>query len=154
MKQAPDQFDSPWKEALEVYLHSMLEFCFPRVAEGIDWSAPVEFLDKELQEVVRNAALGEQRVDKLVRVKLRDGGEEWILVHVEVQHQPDVRLPLRVYQYHHRVRDRYSKRVLSLAILADERYDWRPSHYEESILECRVQFDFPICKLLDLVTVA
>ena len=154
MNPAFDQYDSPWKEALEIYLHSILEFCFPSVSDGIDWDAPVEFLDKELQKVVRDAALGEQRVDKLVRVKLRDGTEEWILVHVEVQHQPDVQLPLRVYQYHHRVRDRFGQRVLSLAILADERSDWRPSHYEEAILGCRVQFDFPVCKLLDLVPMA
>src|SRR5207248_913998 len=110
-----------------------------------------EFLDKELQEIIRDAALGEQRVDKLIKVQLRDGGEEWILVHVEVQHQHDINLPERVYQYHHRVRDRFGKRVLSLVILADERPDWRPNHYEEEVLGCRVRFDFPICKLLDLV---
>lgn len=154
MNRDSDQYDSPWKEALEVYLPSILELCFPDVANAIDWNSPVEFLDKELQKVVRDAALGVQRVDKLVRVKLRDGIEEWILVHVEVQHRPDIQLPLRVYQYHHRVRDRFGRRVLSLAILADEQPDWRPSRYEESILGCRVQFDFPICKLLDLVAVA
>jgi hypothetical protein len=153
MNPTPDQFDSPWKEALEVYLHSILELCFPRVSQEIDWDVPVVFLDKELQALVRDAVLGEQRVDKLVRVSLRGGGEEWILVHVEVQNQPDARLPLRVYQYHHRVRDRYDQRVLTLVILADDRADWRPSHYEESILECHVRFDFPICKLLDLVPV-
>ena len=27
----------------------------------------------------------------------------------------------------------------------------RPSHYEKELLGCRVAFDFPICKLLDLV---
>jgi hypothetical protein len=49
------------------------------------------------------------------------------------------------------VRDRFGRRVLTLVILADERPDWRPSSYEEEILGCRVQFDFPICKLLDCV---
>src|SRR5437660_9290521 len=130
MPRLADEFDSPWKEALEIYLRPILEFCFPAVAESIDWSKPIEFLDKELQEVIRDAALGEQRVDKLIKVHLLDGGEEWILLHVEVQHQHDVNLPERVYQYHHRVRDRFGKRVLSLVILADERADWRPNHYE------------------------
>ena len=83
MRDAADQFDSPWKEVLEVYLRPTLEFCFPHVAKAIDWNAKIEFLDKELQEVVRDAALGEQRVDKLVKVKLLDGAEEWILVHIE-----------------------------------------------------------------------
>jgi len=154
MPQPADDYDSPWKEGLEIYLRPTLEFCFPRVADAIDWAKPVEFLDKELQEIIRDAALGEQRVDKLIKVQLRDGSEEWILVHVEVQHQHDVNLPERIYQYHHRVRDRFGKRVLSLVILADERADWRPNHYEEEVLGCRVRFDFPICKLLDLVSAA
>lgn len=149
-----DQYDSPWKEALELYLRSILEFCFPSVAQAINWDAGLEFLDKELQEIVRDAALGHQRVDKLVKVQLRDGAEEWILVHVEVQHQPQEDLPRRVYQDHHRIRDRFDRRVLSLVILADDRLNWRPYRYVEEVLGCRVQFDFPVCKLLDLVEAA
>src|SRR5262249_13372885 len=45
-------------------------------------------------------------------------------------------------------------RVLSLVLLADDRPDWRPCHYEEQILGCRVKFDFPVCKLLDLISEA
>jgi hypothetical protein len=60
MNKTRNEFDSPWKEALEVYPHSILEFCFPEVAAAIDWNTKAEFLDKELQEVVRDADLGEQ----------------------------------------------------------------------------------------------
>jgi hypothetical protein len=150
----PDQYDSPWKEALRVYLRPTLEFCFPRVAAAIDWRVDPEFLDRELQEITRDAALGEQRVDMLVGVQLYDGTQEWILVHVEVQHQREVDLPERVYQYHHRVRDRWGYRVVSLVILADDESEWRPSSFEEELLGCRVRFEFPICKLLDLVEAA
>src|SRR5260221_6402441 len=99
MSQTSDEYDSPWKEILEIYLRSILEFCFPHVASAIDWSMGFEFLDKELQEITRDAALGEQRVDKLVKIKKLDGGDEWILIHLEVQHQRDPDLPERVYQY-------------------------------------------------------
>jgi hypothetical protein len=83
-----DEYDSPWKEVLEKYLRPTLEFCFPEPAAAIDWDITPEFLDKELQEIVRDAAVGEQRVDKLVRVRLLDGSEEWVLIHIEVQHPP------------------------------------------------------------------
>lgn len=73
----PDEYDSPWKEALEVFLRPMLEFCFPLVATAIDWSVPPVFMDKELQEIAGDSALGRQTVDKLVRVELLDGREEW-----------------------------------------------------------------------------
>ena len=56
-----------------------------------DWTVSPRFLDKELQEIMRDAALGEQRVDKLIQVQLRDGTQEWILMHLEVQHRREVR---------------------------------------------------------------
>ena len=71
----PTDYDGAWKEALDLFLRPFLELCFPLVAAGIDWNAGVSFLDKELQEVVRDAELGKQRVDKLVEVRRLDGQE-------------------------------------------------------------------------------
>ena len=39
--------DSPWKVILRQYFQQAIEFFFPNVAEQIDWTIPVEFLDKE-----------------------------------------------------------------------------------------------------------
>ena len=60
-------YDGAWKETLERYLRPFLELCFPLAAAGIDWAVPIEFLDQELQQVVRDADLGKQRTDKLVK---------------------------------------------------------------------------------------
>lgn len=78
-----------------------------------------------------------------------DGAEEWVLVHVEVQSQPDPGLPLRVYQYHHRIVDRFGRRTATMVVLADEQSDWRPGRYEQELWGCRVVFEYPVCKLLD-----
>ena len=69
-------YDSPWKEILERYFESFVAFYFPTVHKRIDWSQPVEFLDKELQRVVRDARQQRRIVDKLARVHLRDGRSE------------------------------------------------------------------------------
>jgi hypothetical protein len=98
MSEAAD-YDGAWKEALDLYLQPFLQLCFPRVAAGIDWTVPVDFLDKELQEIVRDSELGKQRVDKLIKVQRLDGEEEWVLLHVEIQAQIDEGLPRRVYEY-------------------------------------------------------
>ena len=74
-------YDGAWKELLEVYFRPFLEFCFPNAARRVDWSQPVVFLDKELQEVVRDAESGKLRADKLIRVNALDGREEWLLIH-------------------------------------------------------------------------
>ena len=50
LESVPDEYDSPWKEALGIYLRPMLEFCFPHVASAIDWTVEPKFLDRELQQ--------------------------------------------------------------------------------------------------------
>ncbi|HHD63118.1 MAG TPA: hypothetical protein ENK96_01865 [Desulfobulbaceae bacterium] len=59
--QVNDDFDSLWKEVLEAYFEDFLQFFFPVAAGGIDWQAGYRFLDKELQQVTRDAELGRFR---------------------------------------------------------------------------------------------
>lgn len=47
---AHDDYDSPWKDALELYFNEFIAFFFPGVDVEIDWNRPFEFLDKELQD--------------------------------------------------------------------------------------------------------
>jgi hypothetical protein len=143
-------YDGAWKEALDRYFEPFLRLCFPAVHAGTDWARGFSPLDQELQEVVRDAEMGKHRVDKLFQVHRHDGTEDWILVHVEVQSRPDHRLPQRLYRYYCRIRDRYDRRVVSLAVLADRSSRFRPGPYEEETLGCRVRFEYPCCKLLDL----
>ena len=44
----PDDFDSPWKEALEQALPDFLALFFPEAHAGTDWSRGYRFRDKEL----------------------------------------------------------------------------------------------------------
>jgi hypothetical protein len=143
-------YDGAWKEMLDRYLEPFLRLCFPAVHAGIDWSRGFTPLDLELQEVVRDAETGKHRVDKLFQVHCHDGTEDWILVHVEVQSRPDRRLSQRLYRYYCRIRDRYDRGVLSLAVLADRSPRFRPGPHEEETLGCRLRFEYPSCKLLDL----
>lgn len=141
------EYDSPWKEALEVYFERFLAFFFPHIHADIDWRRGYEFLDKELQQIAPEAATGRRTVDKLVKVWRKSGQEEWVLIHIEVQSQSETEFELRMFQYNYRIFDRYNRRVVSLAILADDRADWRPSSYGSSLWGCSVEFQFPVVKL-------
>jgi hypothetical protein len=83
------EVDTPWKEALDYFLPRFLAFFFPKVHQGIDWRRGYEALDKEFQQIVREAASGRVLADKLYKVWRGDGQETWLLIHVEVQGQPD-----------------------------------------------------------------
>jgi hypothetical protein len=144
-------YDSPWKEALALFFQEFLAYYFPAAHRGIDWSRGYETLDKELQQVIREAESGRRVVDHLVKVWLLDGQEEWLLVHVEVQTQPETDFTTRLYTYNYRLFDRYQRNVVTLVVLADDREAWRPDHYAFSLWGFRVRMDFPTVKLLDLV---
>jgi hypothetical protein len=100
-----DDYDSPWKEALERYFPDFLALLFPRIHPAIDWSKGHEFLDKELQQVVRDAESGRRHADKLARVYTHEGAETWVLVHVEVQGDAEAGFAERMYVYNYRIFD-------------------------------------------------
>ncbi|MBI2807049.1 MAG: transposase [Planctomycetes bacterium] len=144
-------FDSPWKEALTLLFERFLAYYFPTAHRGIDWTRQFESLDKELQQVLRDAESGRRVVDHLVKVWLTDGTEEWLLIHVEVQAQPEADFATRLYACNYRIFDRFQRPVVTFAILADDRENWRPSCYEYEIWGFRVRMAFPTVKLLDIV---
>ncbi|MFP4184439.1 MAG: hypothetical protein ACLFRW_07655 [Halorhodospira sp.] len=141
--------DSPWKEALEYYLEPAMALLFPQIHAGIDWSQGYRFRDKELQQVVRDAESGRRYADKLVEVYTQEGESTWILLHVEVQGEPESGFAERMYTYHYRLYDRYRREIVSAAVLADTSPSFRPDRHAYERLGCGLQFWFPVAKLLD-----
>jgi hypothetical protein len=141
-------YDQPWKEAIEYYLEPFLTFFFSEVHTLIDWNRDYQSLDKELQQIAPTATSGERESDKLFRVWQKNGEEAYILIHIEVQSQEDAEFAERMYVYHYRSFDLH-KKVISLAILGDERPSWRPNSYSYALGGCSVRFEFPTAKLLD-----
>ncbi|TBV04168.1 hypothetical protein [Stutzerimonas kirkiae] len=144
-----EDLDSPWKEALEVFFQPFLQLLFPDIEALIDWRQPVAFLDKELQKIAGAAEGGRRYVDKLARVRLLDGAEHWLLIHTEVQGEPQRDFAERMYRYYSRIRERYQLPVISLAVLTDTQPGFRPEGFSSHIAGSGVTFRFRSCKLLD-----
>jgi hypothetical protein len=149
MSNPQTEFDSPWKDILQIYFEDFMRFFFPQAHEEVDWTHAPEFLDKELQQVMRDAKLGRRLADKLVKIYLKTGKEVWVLVHIEVQSQEESDFAQRMFIYNYRIYDCYKRSVASLAVLGDERSNWRPNQFGYQLFGCEVGFRFPIVKLLD-----
>ncbi len=145
-----NEFDKPWKLALEKYLRAFLGLCFPAVHDLIDWRHAPEFLDSELQQLGPQHEQGTRAVDRLVKVRLLDGCDEWLFIHIEVQAQRQGQFPQRMWTYYYRIWDKHAQCVVSLAVLADDDPNWRPRAYETETAGCRLLFEFPAFKVLDL----
>jgi len=142
-----DDYDSPWKEAIRDFFEPFMSFFFSRAHTEIDWAREPEFLDKELQQITRDAELGNRVADLLIKVWLKSGEERWVVVHVEVQGQRQPNFTERMYIYNFRTYDRHRVRVASLAIVTDESHEPCPDTFEYEVFGCKVGFTFPVAIL-------
>lgn len=144
-------YDGPWKETFDEFCPAALELLFPDVHAHIDWQRPVEYLDTELRQIVADAQWGKGIVDKLIKVWLKDGEENWLLLHLEIQAQSESGFALRMFAYRNAIFLRYNREIVSLAVLGDDQPSWRPNEYRTQRLGCELRFRFPTVKLLDFL---
>jgi hypothetical protein len=142
-------YDAAWKEAVQVFFYDFLALFFPEAHEGINWRVKPRFLDKELSKIHPESEQGTRIVDKLVEVRRNDGDKALVLVHIEIQAQPDPVFERRMFEYHARIFAHHNRQVVSLAVLADTQPSWRPNRFGYELWGCRVRLDFPAVKLLD-----
>ena len=142
-------YDTPWKEALALYLPSFFQFFFPSIENKLDWIRGFKLLDKELRKLERDSAGGNREADTLVEVYSKSGKVTWALVHIEVQSQTDSRFLERMFTYYARIYDHYREPVCSLAVLGDDQKNWRPSQFQQKLWGAELCFRFPTVKLLD-----
>src|SRR5258706_14840734 len=148
-KRPVNTFDAPWKATLECYLEPFLRLGFPRVHRLVDWRVKPGFLEKELQQLASELPGGSLTADRLVKLRRKDGTDQYLYIHIEVQAQRDPLFPWRMWTYHYRVYDRVRGPLVSLAVLADGSRNWRPCEYREELAGCERYFRFPIFKVLD-----
>ena len=107
-------------------------------------------MDKELEQLVPKDKLESPKfVDKLVKVFTKNGAEEWILVHIEVQGYDDREFAKRMFTYFYRILDKYGKPVTAIAIFTDFNPKFRPREYEYNYLGTRCIFQFNTYKIAD-----
>ena len=121
----------------------------PLAYQAIDWTQPHTFLDQELAQIVRDSELGKRRIDRLVQVTTLTSEIEWVYIHIEVQSQVDSDFTERLFTYNYRLYDRYHRPVATLAVLADERLNWRPGGFSYNLFGSQMSLQFASVKILD-----
>lgn len=103
-----------------------------------------EFLDKELEQLFppQNDSFAPKYVDKLVKVFMKDGREEWILVHIEVQGYKDKLFAERMFTYYYRIFDKYNKPITAFAIFTDDNLKHYPNKFEKSFLGTSISYKY------------
>jgi hypothetical protein len=68
---------------------------------------------------------------------------------IEVQGEAEGAFPERMFVYNYRIFDRYNRTVVSLAVLTDDRPDWRPDAFGYGAWGFGTQIRYGVAKLLD-----
>ncbi|MCP5498026.1 MAG: hypothetical protein H7A23_26015 [Leptospiraceae bacterium] len=72
-------------------------------------------------------------LDKLVKVFLKNKNYRILLIHVEIQGQYEKDFAKRMLVYYFRIWEKYGNPITSIAILTDDRKNWKPSK-----IKCRL----------------
>jgi hypothetical protein len=136
---------------LEDLFDDFLRFFFDNADEVFDMTRPFEFLDKELEQIfpTNQDEFYPKYVDKLVKVFTKEGTEEWILVHVEVQGSRDKEFGKRMFTYYYRILDKYDKEITAVAIFTDTNKKFKPRLYERKFMKTNLLFEFNTYKVLE-----
>jgi predicted transposase/invertase (TIGR01784 family) len=145
-----NQDDLLWKGIIEDMPVFFVELFLPDAAQVLDLDRGFEFLDKELEELFPEETAKHPRfVDKLLKAYTKDGREEWILIHIEVQGYRDKDFARRMFTYFYRLLDRYNKPVTALAIFTDDKKNFRPNSFEYHFLGTSQVYTFNTYKVID-----
>src|SRR5690606_635490 len=153
MANAARRIDDPlWKSILEQTFSHFLKFIFPEAKDVFDFSKPFDYLDKEFESLFPPEPNGKgvRYVDKLVKVFLKSGREQFVLCHVEVQSSKGKGdLAERMFRYFYKISDRYKVPVTAIAILADGNKNYRPTLYIQEFMGTSIRYAFNSYKIID-----
>ncbi len=147
--------DILWKVIMEEVFDDLLRFIFPDADQVYNMERGFGFLEKELAELYPEPIKDPDTrfADKLVRVYTREGEEEWVLCHIEVQGETKSKdRPLfaeRMFRYFYRIWDRYQKPVSAVAIFTGPDAAMMPDRYEYKYRNTRLLYAYPTRSILD-----
>jgi predicted transposase/invertase (TIGR01784 family) len=142
--------DTLWKGILENVFDDFLRFFFTDADCLFDMKKGFRYLDKELEQLfpVENSD-APKFVDKLVKVYTKQGKEEWMLIHIEVQGYNDPHFARRMFTYFYRILDKYNKPVTAIAIFTGTNKKFHPAAYEYEYLGTKNSFQFNTYSIID-----
>lgn len=145
--------DILWKVVMEETFADLLRFIFPDADQVYNMERGFEYLDKELAELYPDPDKEKDSrfADKLVKVYHRDGEEEWVLLHIEIQGDTSKRLEFaeRMYEYFARIRSKHRRLVSAVAIFTGQNGKNMPGLYTYEYRGTRLTYEYPTFSIVD-----
>ena len=138
--------DVLWKVVMEEVFDDFLRFIYPDADKVYDIRRGFQFLEKELAELHPDPEeeTDTRFADKLVKVFHRDGEEEWVLLHIEIQGDTSKRLEFseRMFRYFYRIFDRYHRPISAVVIFTGHDGKKMPGCFRYSYRNTRLLYEY------------
>jgi hypothetical protein len=142
---------------LHLYFWEALKILLPELYEAANRNVAPVFLEQELQKITLDLGEGTNRADLLIRIKLKNSGEELILCHCEIQGEGGGDLAIRMYRYKEMIHLRYGEEPIGVAVITAPRPRGEKTSYSWERFGVRVAYDYlnvPVIELDDTVLLA
>jgi hypothetical protein len=136
---------------IEEVFEDLLRFVFPNADQVFDMKRGFEFLEKELAEMYPKPEKKSDTkfVDKLIKVYQKDGSEEWVLCHIEVQGKNEPTFAKRMFQYYCRIFDRFDRPLTAIAIFTGNDGKKLPGMYVRKYEGAELTYKYNTLCILD-----
>lgn len=134
--------DNAWKDIVQRFFYPMLQRAIPALYDDADREQKPRFLDKELRKVTHALPGGAHVADFLAEVPLKNGSNEWVLLHAEVQAKGGDSLPFRMFHYKSLIFAIYKRESVALALLTDKRPKDEPELYRSSLYNTVTTYEY------------
>ena len=141
-------FDGFWKDLIARFWREMLLSVIPDLYYAADLSVEPEFLDKELRDIMQSFSSQQDEhnpprfVDTLMKIMLKNGGDEWVLLHIEIQGAGGEDLPTRMHRYYCLLFAHHGRHPAALAILTAPRPKENKNFYEFSHFGTSLKYSY------------
>ena len=129
-------------------LRRVLQNCY-LFSDVIDFNRNFEFLEQELEKIIKKSKKHRKYTDKLVKVYLKDGKEQWILIHIELQGYHDEDFGERMFTMFYRIYDKFQRKITAFAIFTDGEEDYKPSNFDYDYFETKLHYEYFSYKILE-----
>jgi hypothetical protein len=147
-------YDGFWKDLIDKFFYYLLQRVLPELYEAADKEIKPRVLDKEFRDVLNTADPEIHNspyfADYVLEVPLKNGGTEWILLHLEIQGRQGGNLVVRMYTYKCLIFAHYHREPVAIAIITHKRPANEPTYYSHNHYGTESHYRYNSLVLLEL----
>ena len=136
-------FDARWKELIHVFTEEFIAFFLPSLYPLVNFSKPPEFLEQELAKLAADTERsGKKITDKLIKLYLKNGEEQFVLVHIEVEGDAPSAYSKEIFKYYYRALDQHEVDIATIVVYVGDKVPRQHNVYTRHFHGTELTFKF------------